>query len=217
MLHGLLSAIKQWGYNLATPGNGTTYNLLITCSDFNLGYISNNAGAGEICGCEATLTTIQLSRTTHSNTLCWAALGQQQWGYSAFIYGGKKVTFPIPYAVQCYGVVSQNIQTTTDFIVCAINDVDITGFWDSNGSALGIYWFAYGKQQWGTYPGNHTLTFAVAFSVPWVLVLNGLTGTAEDRLNTETTLQPNTNVLYNDDPPGGYYIAIGQQQIKRQH
>ena len=68
-----------------------------------------------------------------------------QWGYSAFIYGGKKVTFPIPYAVQCYGVVSQNIQTTTDFIVCAINDVDITGFWDSNGSALGIYWFAYGK------------------------------------------------------------------------
>lgn len=61
-----------------------------------------------------------------------------------------------------------------------------------------------------SYPGNHTLTFAVAFSVPWVLVLNGLTGTAEDRLNTETTLQPNTNVLYNDDPPGGYYIAIGQ-------
>ena len=68
-----------------------------------------------------------------------------QWGYSAFIYGGKKVTFPIPYIAQCYGVVSQNIQTTTDFIVCAINDVDTTGFWDSNGSYIGIYWFAFGK------------------------------------------------------------------------
>ena len=66
----------QWGYNLATLGDGTTYNLLITCSDFNLGYISNNAGAGETCGCEATLTTIQLSRTTRSNTLCWATLGK---------------------------------------------------------------------------------------------------------------------------------------------
>ena len=97
-----------------------------------------------------------------AQTIWWVSIGKQQWGYSAFIYGGKKVTFPIPYAVQCYGVVSQNIQTTTNFIVCAINDVDITGFWDSNGSVLGIYWFAYGKQQWGTF-GNGQNTFPLAF------------------------------------------------------
>ena len=71
----------------------------------------------------------------------------QQWGYSAFTYGGHKVTFPMPYTVQCYGVVSQNIKTTTQFIVCAINDVDLTGFWDSNGSDLGAYWFAIGRQR----------------------------------------------------------------------
>ena len=72
----------------------------------------------------------------------WAIM---QWGYSAFIYGGHKVTFSMPYKVQCYGVVSQNIKTTTQFIVCAINDVDLTGFWDSNGSDLDIYWFAIGQ------------------------------------------------------------------------
>ena len=98
--------------------------------------------------------------------IIFVVIGKQQWGYSAFIYGGKKVTFPIPYAVQCYGVVSQNIQTTTNFIVCAINDVDITGFWDSNGSVLGIYWFAYGKQQWGLTEEAYlpTIDFPVSFT-----------------------------------------------------
>ena len=76
MLHGLLSAIKQWGFNLATTGNGTAYDLFITCSDFNLGYISANLGAGEMCGCKATLTTIQLSRQTRSASLCWATIGK---------------------------------------------------------------------------------------------------------------------------------------------
>lgn len=64
-------------------------------------------------------------------------------------------------------------------------------------------------KQWGTYPGDHTLKFPITFNVPWFLVLNGRNGTAEDRLNSETTLQPNDNVLYNDDPPGGYFIAGG--------
>lgn len=369
---------QQWGYNLATPGNGTTYNLLITCSDFNLGYISNSAGAGEICGCEVTLTTIQLSRTTHSNTLCWAALGKQQWGsylesqsdtdyrhfsiaYTTFykialgnvdysvsepVYGYTPYfqevnsnTFLIGYGNnrEGYGYVPliaigqqqwgythiQNTTTTINlpisftqgFTLVCVTSVTTRGSWaagklinnaqaaigsrgadfytaedvgwiasgmykqqwgylsfsavvtaqkvitypialseialpvaiaiaENSGNdaglainndcmgnhysscefnvisygtqrCVGIIFVVIGKQQWGTYPGNHTLTFAVAFTVPWVLVLNGLTGTAEDRLNTETTLQPNTNVLHNDDPPGGYYIAIGQQQIKR--
>ena len=118
---GLLSASKQWGYNLATLGAGTTYNLLITCSDFNLGYISNNAGAGEFCGCEATLTTIQLSRTTRSHTLCWATLGKQQWGSKNVTGNGSgtlltTIKFPTAFSA-CWAVTANLVVTNDDYDV----------------------------------------------------------------------------------------------------
>lgn len=141
---------------------------------------------------------------------------------------GRTITYPVSIST-LYSIVAIDSASGMDAVqVCDVNTANNTSaiifqMRLTKGDILpdnmtGFYWILIGKaQQWGTYPGNHTLTFAVAFSVPWVLVLNGLTGTAEDRLDTETTLQPNTNVLSNDDPPGGYYIAIGQQQIKRQH
>lgn len=156
--------ILQWGsYPL---GNN---NIIIGYTTWAMAISQDaaNSGGGETLGLSMpTLSSIRLTRnpTSTSSTYPVFIVGIQQWGYSAFIYGGKKVTFPIPYAVQCYGVVSQNIQTTTDFIVCAINDVDITGFWDSNGSALGIYWFAYGKQQWGTEPGVGTYEYPIPYT-----------------------------------------------------
>lgn len=64
--------------------------------------------------------------------------------------------------------------------------------------------------QWGTYPGDHTLTFPIAFNVPWILIQNSREGTAEDRLDNTTTLQPQSNKLANDGPPGGFYIALGK-------
>lgn len=161
----------------------------------------------------------------------WLIIGttSQQWGYSAFIYGGKKVTFPIPYAVQCYGVVSQNIQTTTDFIVCAINDVDITGFWDSNGSALGIYWFAYGKQQWGEYDvsaiGADTSTttivpllISMANTNYVVCISKHKIGTAWSHTSptlTEKELEKFTVVTWNNysgsaQPTTQMYLLVGQ-------
>lgn len=65
-------------------------------------------------------------------------------------------------------------------------------------------------EQWGTYPGDHTLTFPIAFNVPWILIQNSREGTAEDRLDNTTTLQPQSNKLANDGPPGGFYIALGK-------
>lgn len=168
-----VAGVQQWGYNLATLGNGTTYNLLITCSDFNLGYISNNAGAGEICGCEATLTTIQLSRTTHSNTLCWAALGKQQWGSNfSTVTAETLVDYPI--------AVSQVLT-----ILCAADQTDIRDaeyaapgtvtdtnfiavtfalFGSTHARPYPYYWIMVGiVQQWGL-ASKSDITFPTAFS-----------------------------------------------------
>lgn len=136
----------------------------------------------------------------------------QQWGYSAFIYGGKKVTFPIPYAVQCYGVVSQNIQTTTNFIVCAINDVDITGFWDSNGSRIGIYWFAFGNQQWG-----YEITFTaktIVFPCPYTEIMPSVIGTSSGS-SAKLAINANSLTSFNASNQAVqtiWWIAIGKQQ-----
>lgn len=139
---------QQWGL-FQTAGKQYNVVLSLPYQDWYSPVIAVRQAATEMIGYDnLELNNFDITTGFGDNSerrgiyLCF---GKQQWGYSAFIYGGKKVTFPIPYIAQCYGVVSQNIQTTTDFIVCAINDVDTTGFWDSNGSYIGIYWFAFGK------------------------------------------------------------------------
>lgn len=105
---------------------------------------SNGADAKSAVG-NITLTSFAAINRAGTQSVWWFAIGAQQWGYAEYIRGGKKVNFPVSYTAQCYGVVSQNIATATQAIVCAINDVDLTGFWNSNGSNLGIYWYAFGK------------------------------------------------------------------------
>lgn len=103
----MVICMQQWGYNLATTGDGTSYDLLLPCSDFNLGYISNNVGAGEVCGCKATLTDIKLSRATRSFTLCWFTLGKQQWGYIQTPNSSTTVDLNIPYTAAHYACFAQ--------------------------------------------------------------------------------------------------------------
>lgn len=169
-----------------------------------------------------TLSSVYVVATSNAGQGNYLIAGKQQWGYTIESNGQEDYKyFPISFGSQCYAVSLGSTYNLQSDAYSWIENVDKEKFLIGLGHNYSpmpyptMFYMAIGEQQWGTYPGNHTLTFAVAFSVPWVLVLNGLTGTAEDRLNTETTLQPNTNVLYNDDPPGGYYIAIGQQQIKR--
>ena len=149
----LAAGIQQWGYEPSVSTRTVEYPIAYLITPPTVVTSSNGADAKSAVG-NITLTSFSTINRAGTQSVWWFSIGVQQWGYSAFIYGGKKVTFPIPYIAQCYGVVSQNVQTTTDFIVCAINDVDTTGFWDSNGSYIGIYWFAFGKQQWGYSPYN---------------------------------------------------------------
>ena len=172
----LIGKAQQWGYNLATLGDGTTYNLLITCSDFNLGYISNNAGAGESCGCEATLTTIQLSRTTRSNTLCWATFGKQQWGSNfSTVTAETLVDYPIAVnnvlTILCSAdqtdihdaeYAGPGTVTTVNFVACTF-----ALFSNTHALPYPYYWIMIGiAQQWGEYAngqGNKTVDLHISY------------------------------------------------------
>lgn len=174
----IIIGIQQWGFK---SGNNAKWTYPLPLSTLLYVDVSGDANgpdesvnySKESFVTYADLTHLWFVTDTAGGDNRFLVIGTvQQWGYSAFIHGGKKVTFPIPYIAQCYGVVSQNIQTTTNFIVCAINDVDTTGFWDSNGSALGIYWLAFGKQQWGLTEEAYlpTIDFPVSFtSIPAVV------------------------------------------------
>lgn len=157
----LAAGVQQWGYNLSTTGDGTAYDLLIACSDFNLGYISNNAGAGEVCGCTATLTSIKLSRATRSNTLCWTTLGKQQWGFKNVTGNGSgtlltTIKFPTAFSA-CWAVTANIVVTNDDYDVdkyVVIGEITVSQFKATIDSEVTdtektfkVNWLAIGQQQ----------------------------------------------------------------------
>lgn len=69
----------------------------------------------------------------------------EQWGYVAGGASGT-ITFPTPFLVQCYNVMTQLVDSGTNFQALAVGMPTTTGFsLYSQGSAVGIFWRAIGK------------------------------------------------------------------------
>lgn len=165
--------MQQWGYNRATTGDGTAYDLLIACSDFNLGYISDNAGAGEVCGCTATLTSIQLSRATRSFTLCWFTLGKQQWGFHYEVKSNNPFNLPISYTEAIFCVVATAADWTSTGAWwykngATLNKIAIGIGADDTPASGNFTYLAIGVQQWGLNAGrtvNYPIPLTALYSI----------------------------------------------------
>ena len=69
----------------------------------------------------------------------------EQWGYVAGAASGT-ITFPTPFLVQCYNVVTQIVDSGANYQSLAVGTPTTTGFTlHSEGTADGIFWRAIGK------------------------------------------------------------------------
>ena len=232
MLHGLLSAIKQWGYQAVHGDAEQEFSLPIAFTNNPYTVAISTTNTGNHAACKGfTLSTIILDAGDSVNVddnIGFIILGKQQWGLST----GRTITYPIS-LLTLYSIVALDAASGMDAVqVCDVNTADNTNaiifqMRLTQGDILpdnmtGFYWILIGRvQQWGIKLAESTeYPYLWAFPTSFASQNFGVFA-----INNEMTINNGAIGIYDvdtqsakialygrDNDNAAFLFAIGQQQ-----